>query len=373
MSSHEVWYVNIQNQICKMSFNEIIKDIKSGKISRFDKVKHEKMPWTCAENIPELEQPFCELHSASLEYASETGILDNKEIYTNFQIGEIDYAAVDEAEEKLYKCCAIHPDLKPFYICTVCESLFCKICVISGENELKICPFCGGRCTRYLRKNWTMDDKKHDESVYDLKEEPEEEKETEKVYAKLVKEDFLAALIYPFYSPFSLILGGTFFAVLVFGVIITAFRGEWMWWVTLALTSIILTLKFGILEKTFENFTQGNFKKSFMPRLNKFTIWEDFINPYFTGFGVYIVSFGLFFVMAFALGLFAWVSFSKSVNNIENEMLQSGNHLNSIIKSSDSDKPVNEISENELRTMINQTRLRELESVFGNNHLADNK
>ncbi len=298
--------------------------------------------------------------------------LETKEIYTHFQVGT--GTRVEGGTQTTQKCCSIHPELPPFYVCTICENLFCKICTLPDEGDKKVCLFCGGMCVLYLRLNSSIEANKQPESSYQLvHEQVFKVIEPEITYAKLVTADFFAALIYPFKFPFSLIIGGFLFSILVLGLIITTFRWDWTWWVTFVFISFIIMLKFGALSKTFESFLQGDFKQSFMPRLHKFTIGEEFINPFITGLGGCLVSFGLFFVISFGLGFYAWFSFTNDLNKVEAEMRQSGSNLNSTINSTASANPIKAVNEHELRALINQTRLRQLESVFGNNHLVDDK
>ena len=369
MNSQELWQVKIDNHVYTANFDEIAKKIRKGMILRQDKIKSENLSWTDVGDITEFEQVFDE-ELLNINLSIENSV--SPDVYTHFQVEHVTQNVFGETVS-LTKCCAIHSELPPFYVCTICENLFCKTCPPSNEKSQPICLFCGGICVVYSARLWTMEQRK--EQIYNNLDETIEEKivEEEIEYAKLVAADFKAALIYPVRFPLSLSIGSILFSILTLGVIVTAFRGGWTLLVTLILTTVILTLKFGVLSKTVENITQQNFKNGFIPRLRKYMIWEDFVNPFFTGLGVYIVSFGLFFFMAIALGLYAWFSFAGDVKTIEAEMLKSGDHLNLVINSTESEQQIQQVSENELRAMISNTKLRQYEAVFGNNHLVDDK
>ena len=311
-----------------------------------------------------------------LESTQETSDFNNTnstEIYTHFQGKSEKSEPVFEEEIEIKKCCAVHPEYPPFYVCTVCENIFCKICPASVGNKLKICPFCGGECALYSRHYWEFNEQKNTEYDYFEDETIKTKNEIKPVNTKLELTDFLAALMYPFYHPLSLLVGAVLFFILVFGQIVSAFSGGWTMFGALALIPVILMLKFGVFLKTLENFTQANFQNSFMPRIKKFTIWEDFVNPFIVSVGVYLVSFGLFMVLAVSLGFYAWFSFAGRIETIETEMIIKGNQVNSILDSNNSDKTLTQARETEQKEMINEARLRQFESVFGHNHLLESE
>jgi hypothetical protein len=366
MSQNENCQYKILDRVYYADFNQIVERIKKGSVLRHDQVKIGSTIWTEAEKIPEFAQVFEETEQR-LRVPEGT---DFKNILTNFQVTETRRRELPESEKTDGRRCAIHPDKPSFYICTVCENLFCKDCLATAAEKHKTCLFCGGKCVLFMGQMWKFEAAKN-ETKYELEEEVSEPpRNYEIVYTKLRMKDFLNALIHPLRFPLGLLVGGVLFSVLVLGQIVTLFKGGWMLLATLAITGVIMMLKFGVLSKSFENFAQGNYKrKSYMPHLRKFTIWEDFVSPFFIGITSYLLSFGLFIALALAAGIYGWFSFAGSVEAIEAEMLQTDEHLNSVINSGEA----NQKQEEELKRMINKMRLSQMELAFGNNQLADNK
>lgn len=368
MLQNENCQYKILDRVYYADLNEMVEKIKKGAVLRNDQVKIGDSIWTEAEKIPELARIFEE--SEKILKVPEG--VDFKNILTNFQITETNFKTVQESEDTLEKACSIHTNKKPVYICTICESLFCKSCPARDHNNDPICPFCGGNCALYMKQVWKFENKKT-EAVYELEEERPVEKAQnyEVVYTKLKFKDFVNALTYPFRFPFALLIGGILFSSLVLGQIVTMFKGGAMLLATSAITVLIMMLQFGILLKCFENFSLNNSKyRSYIPHIRKFALFEDFVRPFFIGISTYLLAFGLFIVLAIASGFYAWFGFSANVEKIEAEMLKSGEQVNSVISS---DPRFKKLQDNELRAMIDKTHLNQLESVFGKNQLADNE
>jgi hypothetical protein len=367
MSLNENCQYKILERVYYANFEEIVEKIKKGSVLRHDQVKVGNSGWTEAEKIPELGKVFEETEKR-IRVPEGT---DFKNILTNFQVSETNQRALPEIEKKDGKTCALHSDQKPVYICTICSNLFCKSCPHEDAEKQKICLFCGGNCVLYMGRLWQMETVKP-ESKYDLEttEERVKPRNYEVVYTKLTFKDFLNSVVHPLRFPLGLLVGGVLFSVLVLGQFVTLFRGGWMLSATLLITSVMLMLKFGVLSKTIENFSQTNFRqRSYMPHLRKFTIWEDFISPFFMGITSYLLAFGLFIALGAAATIYGWFSFSKNVQEIETEMLQTSEHINLVIKTDET----NPKREAELNAMINKMRHNQLESAFGNNQLADNQ
>ncbi len=353
-----IYYVNVEDVKLK---------IKKGTVLRQDQIKVGNTAWTVIEYIPEFAAAFEEFETKNKLPEN----FDGTHIFTNFQVPETEYKTLAEAPHEQGKCCAVHTELPPFYVCAVCESLFCKDCP-AIENDSKICPFCGGKCVLYLGQMWKFE--KPPETKYDIKAEKAEtvveEIHAEYVYTKLRKEDFFKALKFPLKFPVGLLTGGILSAVLVFVLIVSAFRGGWMLLITAIIAALILMLKFGVLSRCFENFSQNTFNTGYMPRVKKFAVFEDFINPFFMGVKTCLLAFGLFAAMAAALGFYAWLGFSDDANTMENEMKQTESQVNSTLNLNSKNKG---IRENELRKMIDEARLSQMETVFGSSHLVDNR
>lgn len=368
MLQNENCQYKILDRVYYADFDEMVEKIKKGAVLRNDQVKIGSNIWTEAEKIPELARVF---EDSEQKLKVPEGV-DFKNILTNFQVTETNLQTVRESELTFEKVCSIHADTKPVYICTICESLFCKRCPARDHNNEPICPFCGGNCVLHMKQVWKFENKKT-EAVYELEEEKTDQKaqDYQVVYTKLKLKDFVNALTYPFRFPFALLIGGILFSALVLGQIVTLFKGGAMLFAGFAITSLILMLQFGVLFRCFENFSLKNSEYcSYMPHIRKFALFEDFVRPFFIGISTYLLAFGLFIVLAIASGFYAWFSFSGNVEKIEAEMLRSGEQVNSFISS---DPGIKKLKDNELRAIIDKTRLNQLESVFGKNQLADNE
>jgi len=372
MSYNQDCQYKILERVYFVQYDELIKKIKNGSVLRHDQVKLNNSDWNEAEKFPALAAVFEEKEKQFATIISG----DYQNIYTNFQVPDLDFKEFPIAERKLEKACSIHEDTKPFYICIVCDSLFCRDCPQQDGKNALICPFCGGKCDLYMGRVWKLENKKP-APVYDyeeIKDIEEEEVKYEDVYSKLTLRDFINALLYPLRYPIGLLVGGLLFSTLVLGQIVTLFRGGAMLWGTLAITGVILTLKFGVMFKCFENRTQtGKKRRGFMPHIMKFGFFEDFIVPLFSGFQLFIFSFGLFIILALTAGTYAWWSFSGDLEKIQTEAVQTERRLNAIVDTDQPDTLLNLRREREAQAIIDNLRTKRLETVFGTNHLAENK
>ncbi len=297
-----------------------------------------------------------------------------KEIYTHFQVGPAEYVSAREEAPEIKRCCAIHPEYPIFYVCLVCGSMFCRFCPASQEGGSKACPFCGGQCGLVAGEQSKSGERtiaKYDDQTGAATETAKPEIKT--VSVKLYFTDFITAMKYPFNFPISLIAGAVLFFILIFGQIILVFGGGWAALFSLVVFAVMMMLKFGVLFKTIENFTRANFREGFLPRVKKFTIFEDFLNPLIASIGVYTVSFGLFILIAVSLGMYAWFAFAEDTQTIEDEMRLRGTQINSTLSANESDKTLSKMREMQLKEMIDQARLRQFESVFGHNHLLESE
>ena len=371
MQRTEECQYKVLERIYFVNYEELIKKIKSGSVLRHDAVKIGASGWNEAEQFPELVTVFEEKEK---QLKVPAGI-NLQNVLTNFQLPELDYKAIGPVERILEKSCSIHPDTRPFYVCIVCESLFCRDCPRQdGKNSL-ICLYCGGNCVLYMGRIWQFESKKP-EATYQIEDQiiEDEEIKYEDVYSKLTFRDFLNALVYPLRFPFGLLVGGLLFCALVLGQIVTLFKGGGMIFVTLALTAVIMTLKFGILFKCFENRIQKSEKpRGYMLHVMKFGLFEDFIIPLFSGIQLYAISFGLFTILVLTAGIYGWLSYSDSVEQIQTSAVQSDQRLNSVIDGQTPDALLRQRRERETRKIMENLRLKRLETVFGTNHLADNK
>lgn len=371
MSHNEQCQYKVLDRVYYVNFEELVKKVRSGSVLRNDPVKIGSAVWTDAGQIPELVKIFDE---NDLNHKIPEGA-DFQNIFTNFQVKKTNFQDRQEIENIFEKVCALHNDKPPYYICSVCENLFCKNCPAKNVDDSRICPFCGGNCRLYMGQVWKFENKKP-ETQYKLENEVLAEKplDYEVVYTKLTFRDFTNALVYPFRFPIALLIGGILFAALVLGQIVTLFRGGTMLLAFLAITIVIMMLKFAVLTRCFENSSLKDGKRrSYMPNIRKFNVFEDYFSPFFTGLKSYIVAFGLFGVLASAAGIYGWFSFSDNIERIEAEMLRTGRQVNSVVNAGEQDAAMKNVREAELKTAVIKSRLNRMEAVFGSNHLAENK
>lgn len=295
---------------------------------------------------------------------------DHSQILTSFQVRRDKNLNNENDIVETKICCSIHEDQKPFWVCTVCKNLFCKVCPVSDGGKLRSCLFCGGACVLYSGSVWrnNNDETKYNDS--DLKIESQK-KVRQKTSLDLM--DFMAAVTYPFYYPFSFVIGVILFISLIFGQIITIFDGGSTLLWTLAFVLVVIMLKFGVFLKTIDNFMEADFQKSFIPRFTGTALFEDFIRPLLVGIGVYISSFGLFAVLTTTLAVSAFLTIP--VNSVQTE---SGIGNNAIVLSPSGDstafeKAFENIIDREEEKISRQIRQSRFEKIFGHNHLLESE
>jgi hypothetical protein len=125
---------------------------------------------------------------------------------------------------------------------------------------------------------------------------PKGEFEINAAEAALKNFGFAKALAYPFKFKTSLILGAIMFMLFTLGQSVAGF-GISMYFAAIICFMLANTLVFGCLANTFENFSQGKTDKNFMPGFDEFSMWDDIIHPFFLSLAVYLISFGLSFVL----------------------------------------------------------------------------
>lgn len=153
-----------------------------------------------------------------------------------------------------------------------------------------------------------------------------------------------------------------------------------------ALSSIMLT--FCVLAKIVENFSQKKFTQNFLPKLNKYNVWEDIIHPSFLSFAVYFISFGLFVAIATGAGFYTWHKFSSELENVEAGMRQTNSRFNTVINKMQSENEIADSKQNaqstadkniartnspDLEKMIETSKENNFQSIFGANYLGDNQ
>ena len=178
--------------------------------------------------------------------------------------------------------CSRHAEVPSFYICGSCSNVFCKNCPKSYSGEVKICPSCDAFCLPIAQVNVS--------------------KKRASTIAGHMNEgfgigDFFQAVAYPFRFKPSLIFGALMFMFFTLGQSASALGGIFLISASIFCVMLANMLIFGVLANTVKNFTQGLLDADFMPNFDDFSIWDDVVHPFFLCIGVYISSFGAFFLV----------------------------------------------------------------------------
>ena len=416
MNSQEVWLIEVNDRIYEANFEEVVQWINEGAIQPDDKIKRGNLRWLEAGKVPLLYEHF---QAAQLSEESSNSVINSNaesdQIFTNSQIenyqtgnkqngsfvqvsvnkhapsdinsGEASGVAPLNDNQFDLIACSIHTELEPVYICEICDNLFCKTCPNSFGSSVKLCPSCGGMCIPYTGQE------RNKEKITGAVNKPYKRNEktinqTNESEAKLKIEDVRNALKYPFKFLPDYFIGSALLISLIIGLSLTALGGTAMHFATVGFAVAAMMLTFCVLAKIVENFTQKNFSNYFLPRLNKYNIWEDVIHPSLLSVGVYLISFGLFFAVTLGAGFYARYKVSNNLEDVEMEMRQTNDRVNSILKNSqknldDSNKNQNDpltsnidnppVKTPHLDEIIKDRKENYTQSIFGENYLGDNQ
>lgn len=191
---------------------------------------------------------------------------------------------------ELPQACAMHPESPAFFVCETCANVFCKLCPKSYGGTVRICPFCGAMCQRVEQK------KKKDDEITRM---------TSEITEGFGFGDFGRAMAYPFKFKASLVFGAILFMFFTLGQSASSVGGLFMLSASLMCYMMSNMLYFGILTNVLENFSQGITDRNFMPSFDEFSLWDDVVHPFFLSIAVYLVSFGLFILIAVGGVLYA--------------------------------------------------------------------
>ncbi|HSK70106.1 MAG TPA: B-box zinc finger protein [Pyrinomonadaceae bacterium] len=396
MNSHEVWQVAVLDRVYEANFEEIVQWIKEGAVLPEDKVRRGNLRWLSAGKVPEFypfffeesfkaEQPFDlqenggEVFTSFQTNGESSPDTQPETIAEEFTNGDIDYPQTLKENRKAKVECSIHAGQEPHYICEICKNVFCRTCPESFGSNVKLCPSCKGLCVIFTGETDAIEKivGAVNKPYRRIKDETKSEKEI-----KLEAKDFLNALKFPFSFSLNLIVGAVLFTALMFGLIVAGLGGNSMIWAAVGFAFLVIMLKISVFSKTLENLSQSKIGVGFMPRLNRFTFWEDFIHPFATGLGVYLVSFGMFTAFLIGAFVFAWFQFSDGFEKIETEMRGTHNQITTKINSIEPKTPQNihtpenvqfASQQRDLEEKIEQSRQNQIASVFGDNYLGDNR
>ena len=415
MNSHEIWCIQVNDSVYEANFEEVVEWINEGAILSEDKVKRGNLRWIRADKVPELYEYF---HAKNLGAEFSDSVFDSNlnsnEVYTNFQVENVEKSTersgsfaqssanfsesaaslisvkeVPAAEQSSFEIivCSVHPELEPVYICEICNVLFCKTCPHSFGSSVKLCLDCGGLCIAYTGQIKNAD-KMRGSMNKPYRRNEKSENRLSQIDASLKLKDLLNALKYPFNFPVSLLIGLTLLILLMLGASLTIFGGKFLLFAAAGFGLAAIMLTFCVLAKIVENFSQKKFNNDFLPKLNKYNFWEDVIYPSFLSIAVYLVSFGLFLTVLSGATFYTWYKFSNESDSVESNMRQADQHIKIIIENARSnteslkknqilqtptDNNGTKANPPDLEQMIEKTKDKNFESMFGTNHLGDNR
>lgn len=405
MDSGEIWHVDVQNRIYEASHDEVIEWIKEGAILPEDKVRRGNLRWLSASKVPEFNRYFLPSETDGVFSAAPIGSTgETSEAASHFQTGaaenpsaatktsvqsqvSVSYhptsAPIAEPSQKPPPAatidsmvCAVHPDRERYYICQICKIIFCKDCPHSFGSSVKICLDCGGMCITYAEFE-KLEDKTIgaiNRPYARIKAEPKSNEEIEHAKrTKLTKKDFADALLFPLKFPAAFFVGAVLLTILTLGQTILAVGGVNLFLVAVGISALSIMLIFAVLTKTVENCLREETQTGFMPRISRFTVWEDFIHPVFLGAGALLATFGLFLALTVGAGVYARTQFSGELETTENQMRSSMNQVNATYDQLNDRQTPNGTSGGDASAEIKIERNLQIqtERVFGSNYLGD--
>ena len=312
-NEQEIWQADVNGQIYETSFEGLAQWINEGSLLPEDKVRRGNLRWVEAGKVSRLYGFFNAKELGVLPPPVLTSTTDqsikqsfpaaaeNVVISNIVPVDSADSVVAGKNERQLSPQptdnfapvgCAIHSDVPPVYICYSCGKVFCKACPHS-YSSVKICPICGEMC-----ESMNVVEGKQKRARADSE--------------KLDFMDFANALALPFKFPASLFLGAVMFMFFTVGQSVSSVGGLFLSSASIFCALLANTLTFGILANTVENIAQGITDSDFMPKFDDFSIWDDVVHPFFLSIGVYIVSFGLVFILFAGSIWFGWNSISAA-------------------------------------------------------------
>lgn len=298
----ETWQVEVGGAVYEAQFAELPDWISEGSLQPDDKVRRGNLRWIEARKVPQLV-PFFNAKAKGeplpvvvTETTHSAEPVDQKVYQTTVNATPepppVVLPATTTFKAKTPSAndnshCINHADVPAKYVCSACETGFCKACPKSYGGSVRTCPLCGELC----REAGAMAAAGISASS-----------------AGLDGDSFgFGDLGYSFGHPFkfgtSLVLGGilyTFLSVAQSGAGIGS-----IFMVAAALIAVMATnaITFGILANTVDQFSKGAVDANFMPEFEDFSIWEDVVHPFFLSLAAYISSFGPF-ILAAIIGVY---------------------------------------------------------------------
>jgi hypothetical protein len=392
MNPHEVWQIEVQDRIYEAEIEEVIEWIKEGAVLPEDKIRKGNLRWLAAGRVPEFYKYFRKNSNetdSDEDSTIELGEIDalpqierngwtENELKAALQPADPDNdtdldgtANMPSAEQGLtaegMKYCTTHPGNLTRFVCNICSSPFCGTCP-NRFGSTRLCPLCGGVCVSHEEFEDVSRTQGALNKPYARKTIDTDEKKKNPSDKKLRLLDIVDAIKYPFTFPADLVLCVVLFVIFYFGQSLFLLGG--MMTVATALGSGLVStmFNFGILTKILSNFTRGDFRESFRPHFHRQAFSGHFLRPFFLGVAVYLASFGLFFAMTGAAGIYAWYQFSSSLDTVEAVMREERTNLDAKLRAVQISKRSTNIDE-----LVTNSRRDLINSAFGSDYFGENR
>lgn len=303
-NQNEIWQVEVGGQIYEAALAELPEWIGEGSLQPEDKVRKGNLRWIEARKVPALV-PFFNARAKGepmpfVKTVSEPEPAVEAEVHVPSVHSAPNIAPAPSVQTESPKKlkhplpneCINHSGASVAWICSACDTSFCKACPRSYGGNVRICPECGAMCR----------------SVNEVAEISKKERMASRASSEgLGISDLGAALAYPFKFKASLFFGGLMYMFFTIGQSASGIGGIFMIGASIICVMLANMLRFGILANTATNFTQGNLEADFMPSFEDFSLWDDVVHPFFLSVGAYLSAFGPFFLVA-AIGSYLVLS-----------------------------------------------------------------
>ena len=289
-NSNEIWQVDVNGTVYDAAFSELPEWIEGGSLLPADKVRKGNLRWIEASRVPTLVPFF----NAVAKGESMPVVITTSEAAVDVPIatqsspeapGDVEPEITHPTQAATVgfdpNKCALHAEVRSFYLCDGCANGFCKACPNSYGGTVKICPLCGAMCR-------PADEVKATNQKL--------QQETFAVEQQFGSADFFAALAHPFNFKTSLFFGAILFMIFTLGRGAGAMGGIFMIVGGIFSGMSANALTFGVLSNTIDKFIQGRLDENFMPDFDDFELWGDVIHPFFLSIAAYVSSFGPFLV-----------------------------------------------------------------------------
>ncbi len=321
-SQKEIWQVEVDGRIYEAQLGDLPEWIDEGSLQPEDKIRKGNLRWIEARKVPALI-PFFNARANGQPMPIVQTITEPEPLDIAEKPGEV-AVTVNTAENipptqsqaiippktlnlpaALPGECKNHPSVPVAWICSACNIELCKACPRSYGGNVRICPDCGSMC-RSVKETAEM-------SIRST------------VAARSSNEgfgiaDLSNALTHPFNFKASLFFGGLMFMFFTIGRSASSMGGMVLIGAAIVCAMLANMLTFGVLANTVTNFTQGKLDADFMPSFEDFSIWDDVVHPFFLSIGVYLSSFGPFFLVAAIGGYMVFSSASDQTKKFNEQV-----------------------------------------------------